>query len=59
MCLVNVKMPSIVGMSTLISSKNSIIGLAEPETKLIFMIFLYLKAFKFLFSAELSMNYFL
>ena len=31
--LINVKMPTIVGILTFISRKNSIIGLSEPEKK--------------------------
>ena len=44
--LINVKMPTIVGILTLISRKISILGLSEPEKKLHFLIFLYLLAFK-------------
>ena len=38
-------------------SRNSILGLYEPE-KLNFLIFLYLRALKISFSAELSMKIF-
>ena len=44
--LINVKMPTIVGILTFISRKNSILDLSEPEKKLNFMIFLYLQAVK-------------
>ena len=37
----NVKMPTIVGILTFMSSKNSILGLSEPEKNLNFLIFLY------------------
>ena len=33
--LVNVKMPTIVGILTFVSRKNSILGLSEPEIWLI------------------------
>ena len=36
--LINVKMPRIVGILTFMSRKKSIIGLSEPEKKLIFFI---------------------
>ena len=39
---INVKIPTIVGILTFVSRKNSILGLAEPEKMLNFMIFLYL-----------------
>ena len=39
--LINVKMPTIVGILTFMSGKNSIIGLSEHK-KLSFLIFLYL-----------------
>ena len=50
--LINVKMPTNVGILTFMSRKNSIIGISEPEKKLNFLIFLYLLAFKF--HAQLS-----
>ena len=40
--LISVKMPTIVGILTFMSRKNSILGLYDPETKLNFMIFLFL-----------------
>ena len=40
--LINVKMPTIVGILTFMSGKNSIFGLSESEKKLNFLIFLYL-----------------
>ena len=40
--LINVKMPTIVGILTFISGKNSILGLSEPKKNLNFLIFLYL-----------------
>ena len=38
--LINVKMPTIVGILTFMSGKNSILGLSEPK-KVDFLIFLY------------------
>ena len=40
--LINVKMPTMVGILTFISMKSSILGLSEPEKKVNFLIFLYL-----------------
>ena len=40
--LIHVKMPTIVGILTCMSGKNSILGLTEPEKKPNFLIFLYL-----------------
>ena len=40
--LINVEMPTIVGISTFMSRKNSILGLCEPGKMLSFLIFLYL-----------------
>ena len=40
--LINVKMPTIVGILTFMSWKNSIIVLPKPEKKFNFLIFLYL-----------------
>ena len=37
--LINVKMPTIDGILTFMSKKNSILGLSEPEKKLNFLIF--------------------
>ena len=37
--LINVKMPTIVGILTFMSRKNSILGLFEPVKKLNFLIF--------------------
>ena len=39
--LINVKMPTVVGILTFMSRKNGILGLSEPEKKLNFLIFLY------------------
>ena len=36
------KLPTIVGISIIISRKNSILGISEPEKKLNFLIFAYL-----------------
>ena len=33
--LINVEMPTVVGISIFVSRKNSILGLSEPETFLI------------------------
>ena len=38
--LVNVKMPTIVGILTFMRGKNSILGLSEPKKKLNLLIFL-------------------
>ena len=40
--LINVKMPTIVGILTIKSRKKSILGLSEPEKKLNLLMFLYL-----------------
>ena len=40
--LINVKMPTILGILTFMRRKNSIHGLFESEKKLIFLIFSYL-----------------
>ena len=55
--LVNVKMPTIVGIGilTFMSGKNSIPGLSQPK-KPNFLIFLYLGAFKISCSTGLSME---
>ena len=50
--LINVKMPTIVGILTFMSGKNSILGLSEPKNKQKFLIFLYLRAFKIACSIE-------
>ena len=56
--LINVKMPTVVGILTCMSRKNSILGFFEPEKKLNFFKFLYLGVFKIPCSAELSMEFF-
>ena len=56
--LINVKMPTIVGILTFMSRKNSIFGLYESEKKLNFLIFLYLWAFKISCSTELGIKKF-
>ena len=40
--LINVQMPTIVGIFTFISKKNSILGLPEPEKSCLSEYFLYL-----------------
>ena len=40
--LINVKMPTVVGILTFIRRKNGIIGLSEPEEQLNFLIFFIL-----------------
>ena len=40
--LINVKMPTIVGILKFMSGKNSILGLSEPKKADFFFIFLYL-----------------
>ena len=40
--LINVKMPTVVGILTFLSRKNSTLGLSEPEKKLNSMIFFIL-----------------
>ena len=40
--LINVKMPTIVGILTCMGRKNSILGISKPEKKLNFLIVLYL-----------------
>ena len=54
--LINIKMPTIVGILTFISKKNSILGYSEPETNLNFLTFSYLWTFTMSSSAELSMK---
>ena len=54
--LINVKMPTTIGILTFMSRKNTILGLSEPEKKLNFLIFIYLLVFKIWCSAELSMK---
>ena len=54
--LINVKMPTAVGILTFMSGKNSIVCLSELKKKTNFWIFLYLWAFKISFSTELSME---
>ena len=53
--LINVKVPTIVGILTFMSGKNSILSVSEP-VKSRFFIFLYLCAFKISCSIELSMK---
>ena len=53
--LINVKMPTIVGILTFMSGKNSNLGLSEPK-KAKFLDILYLCGFKFSCSIELSMK---
>ena len=38
--LINVKMPTIVGILTFISGKNSILGLSEPKTADFFYVYI-------------------
>ena len=54
--LINVKMPTVVGILTFMSGKNSILGLSELKKKPNFSIFLYLCAFKISCLIELSMK---
>ena len=54
--LINVKMPTIVGILTFMSRKNSTLGLSESEKAEFLDIFLYLSAFKISYSIELSMK---
>ena len=53
--LINVKMPTVVGILTCMSGKNNILCLTEPK-KPNFLIYLYLRAFKISCSVELSMK---
>ena len=55
--LIHVKMPTIVGILTFMSGKNSIIGLSEPKNQN-FLTVLYSRAFKISCSTELSMKKF-
>ena len=52
--LINVKMPTFVGILTFVNRKNSILGSSEPEKCWIFLLFSYLWAFKISCSPELS-----
>ena len=45
--LINVKMPTVVGILTFMSRKNTIIGSYEPEKKLNFLIFYTYEHLKF------------
>ena len=54
--LIDVEMPTTVGISILMSRKNNILGLSEPEKRLISWYILYQLAFKISCSAELSMK---
>ena len=54
--LINVKMPTIVGILTFMNGKNSILGLSEPKKKPNFLIFYPYEHFKILCSTELSMK---
>ena len=54
--LINVKMPTIVGILTFMNMKNSIISLSEPKKMLNFQCFLNLRTFKISCSTELSMK---
>ena len=56
--LINVKMPTVVGILTHMSGENSILGLSEPKKKPNFLIFSYLWAFKISCSTQLSMKKF-
>ena len=51
--LINVKMPTIVGILTFMSGKNSILGLSEPKNAVFLNIFL-LMGIKISCSIELS-----
>ena len=53
--LINVKLPTIVGILTFMCGKNSILGLSEPE-KCWLLDILYLWAFKISCSTELSIK---
>ena len=53
--LINVKMPTIVGILTFMSRKNSILSVSESE-KAEFLNILYLQAFKISGSTELSIK---
>ena len=53
--LINVNMPTIVGILTFMSGEISVFGLSEPK-KTNFLIFLYLRAFEISCSTELSMK---
>ena len=50
--LINVKMPTIVGILTFMSGKNSILGLSEPEKKEFHDIFILLRIKNFILSME-------
>ena len=48
--LLNVKMPTIVGILTFKSRKNSILGLSEPEKRIIFNIFIFMSIYNSMLS---------
>ena len=54
--LIIVKIPTVVGILTFMSRKNSILGLSEPKKKLNFLIYLNLKAFEISYLVELNME---
>ena len=54
--LINVTMPTTVGILTFMSGKNIILGLSEPKKKMNFLINLYLCVFKISCSLEFSMK---
>ena len=54
--LINVKMPTIVGILTFMSRIKSIIGLSESENAEFLNIFLLMSIFRISYSAELSMK---
>ena len=54
--LINVKMPTAVGILTFMSGKNRILGLSQPKKQAEFLLLLYLRVFKISCSAELSMK---
>ena len=54
--LINVKMPTIVGVLTFMSGKNSILGLSEPKKSRISWYFYTYELLKFHVSTELSMK---
>ena len=40
--LINVKMPTVVGILTFMSRKNSILGLSEPEKKKVEFLYIFI-----------------
>ena len=54
--LINVKMPTIVGILTFMSRENSILGLSEPKKAELLDIFIFMKIYLFKISCSTELN---